>query len=247
MMNRNKRWFVAEWTAGLTRVLERKSGRGVRMEVAQAAEVAPDGLQWWAQPYGAYDPGIWIGVSEKECAEFANEVQGGNVQEFWGMVSEASAPGGHGRPALGPLDSDGCIAVDIMCTDAAPLRLFVAVDDDLSRQADAARPSRGDARASSETLDLLLDLELPVSVSFGKIQLPFQEVLKLATGSIVELNRSVDDPVDILVNDQVIASGEVVVVNGNYAVKIQRIASRSERLRSADAALLARGVEGVIQ
>ena len=247
MTNRNKRWFVAEWTTGLTRALERKTDRAARIEVAQSTEQAPGRLIWWAQPYGGLDPGIWIGVSEEDCRDFARGVGAGRVEEFWRMVSESSAPAGQGRPASGPPDDTECIAVDITCADVATLRLFVAVDDELPRQADVTRPSRHDARASSDTLDLILDLELPVSVSFGKIQLPFQEVLKLATGSIVELNRSVDDPVDILVNDQVIASGDVVVVNGNYGVKIQRIASRSERLRSADAALLARGVEEVIQ
>jgi flagellar motor switch protein FliN/FliY len=59
-----------------------------------------------------------------------------------------------------------------------------------------------------------------------------KEVLKLTTGSIVELDRDVNDPVEVLVNQRLIARGEVVVVEGNYGVKIQEIASRNERLRS---------------
>jgi flagellar motor switch protein FliN/FliY len=82
------------------------------------------------------------------------------------------------------------------------------------------------------TMDLLLEVELPVSISFGKTDLPMKDVLKLTTGSIIELNRSVSEPVEVLVNRCLIARGEVVVVEGNYGVRIQHIASRQDRLRS---------------
>ena len=82
------------------------------------------------------------------------------------------------------------------------------------------------------TMDLLLDVELPVSVSFGKTEIAMKDVLKLTTGSIVELNRGVNEPVEVLVNHCLIARGEVVVVEGNYGVRIQQIISRPDRLRS---------------
>jgi flagellar motor switch protein FliN/FliY len=82
------------------------------------------------------------------------------------------------------------------------------------------------------TMDLLLEVELPVSISFGKTELRMKDVLKLTTGSIVELNRGVNEPVEVLVNHCLIARGEVVVVEGNYGVRIQHIASRQDRLRS---------------
>jgi len=82
------------------------------------------------------------------------------------------------------------------------------------------------------TMDLLMEVELPVSISFGKTQLPMRDVLKLTTGSIVELNRGVNETVEVLVNHCLIARGEVVVVEGNYGVRIQQIASRQDRLRS---------------
>jgi flagellar motor switch protein FliN len=86
--------------------------------------------------------------------------------------------------------------------------------------------------ARSRTMDLLLDVDLPVSISFGRTQLPMKDVLKLTTGSIVELNRGVNELVEVLVNRCLIARGEVVVVEGNYGVRIQEIASRQDRLRS---------------
>jgi flagellar motor switch protein FliN/FliY len=84
----------------------------------------------------------------------------------------------------------------------------------------------------SRTLDLLLEVELPVSVSFGRARLPLKDVLKLTSGAIVELNRSVNDPVEVIVNNCVIARGEVVVVDGYYGIRIHQIVSRQERLRS---------------
>jgi flagellar motor switch protein FliN/FliY len=90
----------------------------------------------------------------------------------------------------------------------------------------------GQLALNSRTIGLLLDVDLPVSISFGKTRLPMKEVLKLTTGSIVELDRDVTDPVEVLVNQHLIARGEVVVVEGNYGVRIQEIASRNQRLRS---------------
>jgi flagellar motor switch protein FliN/FliY len=90
----------------------------------------------------------------------------------------------------------------------------------------------GPVSVRSRTMDLLLDVDLPVSISFGKTQIPLKDVLKLTTGSIVELNRGINEQVEILVNQCLIARGEVVVVEGNYGVRIQQIANRQDRLRS---------------
>ena len=85
---------------------------------------------------------------------------------------------------------------------------------------------RTTTQGTSKTFDVLLDVSLPVSVSFGRTSLQIREVLKLSTGSIVELNRFVTDPVEVIVNDCVIARGEVVVVDGNYGVRINKLATR---------------------
>lgn len=85
---------------------------------------------------------------------------------------------------------------------------------------------------NTRNLDLLLDVEMPVSVSFGKAQLPLKDVIKLTTGSIVELDRTVSEPVEIIVNNAVIAQGEVVIVDGNFGVRIIQILSKQDRLRS---------------
>ena len=82
-------------------------------------------------------------------------------------------------------------------------------------------------------MDLLLDVELPVSIRFGRTQAPLKDVLNLTIGSIVELDRSIEEPVEVLVNDLVIARGEVVVVEGNFAVRILEVvrqAAQNDRL-----------------
>jgi flagellar motor switch protein FliN/FliY len=89
--------------------------------------------------------------------------------------------------------------------------------------------------ANSKTFDLLLDVALPVCISFGRTFLPIKDVLKLTTGSIVELDRTVSEPVDVIVNNCVIARGEVVVVEGNYGVRINQIATRFDRLKTGSA------------
>ncbi len=86
--------------------------------------------------------------------------------------------------------------------------------------------------SAQNNLEMLLEVELELSVSFGHTEMPLQEILKLASGSIVELDRSVTDPVDVLVNNCVIARGEVVVVDGNYGIRVTEIVSRKERIRS---------------
>jgi flagellar motor switch protein FliN/FliY len=86
---------------------------------------------------------------------------------------------------------------------------------------------------ASATLDLLRDVELPVSVSFGRAQLALRDVLKLAAGSVIELDRSIDEPVALIVNNTVVALGDVVVVEGNYGLRIQQIMSRERLLRSS--------------
>lgn len=96
----------------------------------------------------------------------------------------------------------------------------------------APPPAAPSGAVASKTMDLLMDVDLPVSVSFGRTRIPIKDILKLTTGSIVELNRSVSEPVEVVVNNCIVARGEVVVIEGNYGVRIHQIISRQDRLRS---------------
>jgi flagellar motor switch protein FliN len=81
-------------------------------------------------------------------------------------------------------------------------------------------------------IDLILDVELPVAVSFGDCEMALRDVLKLAAGSVIELDKSVNDPVTVIVNQKPIARGEVVMIEGNYGVRITEVESAVERIRS---------------
>ena len=127
------------------------------------------------------------------------------------------------------------IPVEIALGEPPAPRIYVGWSAGLEcHLAPPGRKSSGGAQAvaKSPTFDLLMEVELPVSVSFGRAELPLRDVLKLNSGSIVELNRTISDPVEIIVNNCVIARGEVVVVDGNYGVRIHQVVSREERLRT---------------
>lgn len=72
-------------------------------------------------------------------------------------------------------------------------------------------------------LELVLDVELNVTLRFGKRQLSLREVLELTSGSVVELDRQVDEPVELLLDGVVIARGEAVVVDGNYGLRVTEV------------------------
>lgn len=82
-----------------------------------------------------------------------------------------------------------------------------------------------------DNLDVVLDIDLPLVVRFARTQLPIRALATLGPGSVVDMERSPDEPVQLLVGDRVIAHGEVVVVGGNYGVKITEVTSPAERVR----------------
>ncbi|HEX4322511.1 MAG TPA: flagellar motor switch protein FliN [Acidobacteriaceae bacterium] len=94
----------------------------------------------------------------------------------------------------------------------------------LNAQRSASDSGQGDARAfDASNLKLVMDVELNVSLRFGQRQLPLREVLGLASGSVVELDREVDEPVELLLDGKVIARGEAVIVDGNYGLRVTEI------------------------
>jgi flagellar motor switch protein FliN len=81
-------------------------------------------------------------------------------------------------------------------------------------------------------LNLLYDIELDATLQFGSREMPLNEVLDLGPGDVVELNRHVSEPVDLVVGDRILARGEVVVVNGNFALRVTEVATPQMRLES---------------
>lgn len=94
--------------------------------------------------------------------------------------------------------------------------------------------SPGSAAASgiSPGLELLLDVELEASLRFGAREMPLGEILDLGPGDVVQLDRHVNDPVDLIVGDKIVARGEVVLVNGNFGLRVTEVAEPQRRLES---------------
>ncbi len=88
------------------------------------------------------------------------------------------------------------------------------------------------APARDPKLELLMDVELDVTLRFGEKHMVLHDILDLNAGSVVELDQNVRDPVDLLVGGKVIARGEVVVVDGNYGLRVKEIVSPLERIES---------------
>src|SRR3954465_7427903 len=91
------------------------------------------------------------------------------------------------------------------------------------------------SKAECETnsnLAVLMDVQLPVSIRFGETEMILEEVVKLGIGSVAELNTGIDQPVELIVNNRVLARGELVTVDGFYGVRITEITSAGERFKS---------------
>jgi flagellar motor switch protein FliN/FliY len=91
--------------------------------------------------------------------------------------------------------------------------------------ASAAKPFVFEDAGGSEAanLDLVMDVELNVTLRFGQRQLALREVLELNSGSVVELDRQVDEPVELILDGRVVARGEAVIVDGNYGMRITQL------------------------
>jgi flagellar motor switch protein FliN len=142
------------------------------------------------------------------------------------IVADATVPAG-----------DATMVCAIM-SPALPNPLGISAWDALEEGAvgQPVRRDDGDSRQVSQSrIDVILDIDLPVVIRFGRTELPLRSLTRLGPGSIVDLGRSPDDPVEVLVSDRVIARGEVVVVGGNYGIRILDVISPSERMRSLEA------------
>jgi len=98
-------------------------------------------------------------------------------------------------------------------------------------QTATADPATGSEGLENANLDLLMDVDLKLTVELGRARLKFRDVLNLTTGSVVELAKLTSEPVDIMVNGSLLATGEVVVAEDHFAVRITKLLNRVERLK----------------
>jgi flagellar motor switch protein FliN/FliY len=78
------------------------------------------------------------------------------------------------------------------------------------------------------SLDLLLDVELEATIRFGGCQLPLREILSMTVGSVVELDKRIDEPAELFVAGRLLAKGEVVVVDGSFGLRVTEVLKAPE-------------------
>ena len=80
--------------------------------------------------------------------------------------------------------------------------------------------------------DVLQNISVAIKVEVGRTKMKIRDLLRLTQGSVVELERIAGEPLDLLVNDTVVAQGEVVLVNDRYGIRLTRVVPASERMRN---------------
>ena len=102
-----------------------------------------------------------------------------------------------------------------------------AIDDRLDNEATTPPPS-----GKTASLDLILDIPLTVTVELGRSKMLINDLLQLGQGSVIELTKLAGEPLEVLVNQKLVARGEVVVVNEKFGVRLTDIVSPMERVQS---------------
>jgi flagellar motor switch protein FliN len=243
---------LRSWMGRLEEELSRELGQAVSL--AAAAEAAsPSSLN---HTLTGPDGQLLLAADGKEVGAFlvearvleAAQADPETVSELWfGILASVASAWGGKASASGA--SPGGAESWILRLGQAEARLAVVFEAGLSErgsrsedQGDAGKPpalhgaSGAGAPASpaarAGNFDLLLEVELDAAVRFGSRELELKELLELGPGDVVELDRQVADPVDLIVGDRIVARGEVVLVNGNFGLRVTEVAEPVRRLES---------------
>lgn len=162
--------------------------------------------------------------AEPESDAVADELSGAN------QVDEAV-------PDQDPAEADAEAAMLAML-DELPQEDSGARPEDIdfgpatAAKAEFQQLTESSGKAEKQNIDLLMDVNLPVSIELGRTKMTIEDILALGPGSVVELNKLAGEPVDLMVNYKVVARGEVVVIDENFGVRITQLLSPEERLRA---------------
>ncbi len=177
------------------------------------------------------------GVASTACkSKFGGDVQfilDSNTAPEWQPVTHASWV--FAAPKIDPLLWTLAISPELHATLAAPPSVVQSIAAESTASAEQSQAGAQGADAITPgNLDLLLDVELEASLRFGQREMLLRDILELHPGSVVELDRRVQEPAELIVSGRVIAHGEVVIVDGNYGLRITDIAQASQRLQSLE-------------
>ena len=208
----------------------------------------------------AETPGEWLPTHDEALRETVNQVLFSAASTLMPLLGRSPTFGPAGVTVVDDEDSlpsdlggEGGTLVWLVraeVADTAGFRIEVAltVGHDLTREITAIvnevggpgpgagaatfEPEAGRAEAGPSRLDLILDIALPVTVELGRTRMQIQDILKLAPGSVIELEKSAGDPVELFINDRAIARGEVVVIDENFGVRLTSIVAAADRIKT---------------
>jgi flagellar motor switch protein FliN len=107
------------------------------------------------------------------------------------------------------------------------------VNDQTKSENDKTASVSGESCSNGKCdLDMILDIPLNVTVELGKVKMPVNELLQLGQGSIIELSKQVGEPLDIYVNNKLVAKGEVVILDEKFGIRVADIINPTERVKS---------------
>ena len=144
-------------------------------------------------------------------AKWLSDIVAQSVETFLAKTGQSSAKAGAPAASQAPAPQGASAFEAVVGGKTCKIATHLAL---ASANAPVAAPS------SSRRLEAVLDVDLPLVVRFGRATMPLRALAVLGPGSVIDMGRSPDEPVELLVGDRLIARGEVVVVGGNYGVRI---------------------------
>lgn len=130
------------------------------------------------------------------------------------------------------LISGGGLAVDDSSASGMDYNSVQAVDDAKFPDMDYAADAGTIFSPLDPKLEMLYDLQLPVSIELGRTNMLIRDILRLGRGSVIEFDKLVSEPVDVLINGKKVAEGEVVVIDKHFGIRITTLVDPADRLRS---------------
>jgi len=150
------------------------------------------------------------------------------VSEWLASLVQDAAAAAAARPALAGVEF-GAATTNTGAAPADARTFYLAVPNVASCVLAVGTDRPGvSSRSNDDRLGAVLGVELPLVVRFGRTVMPLRAIADLGPGAVIDMGRSPEEPVDVLVGDRLIARGEVVVVGGNYGVRITALASGSD-------------------
>lgn len=240
------------WRAAASGILTREVSQGMTLEAADQLPAVAASVCFRVQVSGDVEGDLLIMAESAGihalllAAGLASEpeVQAPGGAEDWeielwqgivGQAAQGAIPGVTVQAAV-PAEWQRGVPAAALEVRLEEVAMRVAIADRTRSTAPVAAPPPAAAATAAPALspgvELLVDVELEASLRFGSREMSLNEVLDLGPGDVIELDRHVAEPVDLLVGDRIVARGEVVLVDGNFGLTVTEVAAAEKRLES---------------